>query len=56
MSIMTRKKTVATFTISHEAIARLEKWIASLELPPSKSSVVERALVEFLDRKDRSKR
>jgi len=56
MNIMTRKKTVATFTISHDVIARLEEWLASLELPPGKSAVVERALIEFLDRKDRGKR
>lgn len=54
--LMARKKTVATFTISPEVIDRLEKWLASHELPPGKSAVVEKALVEFLDRREKAKR
>ena len=53
---MARKKTVATFTISPQVIERLEKWLASLELSPGKSAVVEKALVDFLDRKEKGRR
>ncbi len=50
---MARTKQHATFTISPEVLARLETYIAGLEFNPGKSAVVERAVVLFLDEKEK---
>lgn len=51
---MARKKTMATFTISPEVIERLEQWLKTLEFSPGKSAIVEKAVVEYLDRREKS--
>lgn len=50
---MARKKTMATFTISPEVIDRLEAWLKTLEFSPGKSAIVEKAVTEYLDRREK---
>jgi predicted transcriptional regulator len=55
MSTMARLKKMTSLALDTELLARLEKWIAAQDVPPSKTAVHEAALREFLDKRERRK-
>jgi hypothetical protein len=55
MSTMARLKKMISLALEPELLARLEKWIAAQDVPPSKTAVHEAALREFLDKRERRK-
>jgi hypothetical protein len=55
MSTMARLKKMISLALEPELLARLEKWIAAQDVPPSKTAVHEAALREFLDKRERKR-
>lgn len=55
MSTMARLKKLLTFYVEPELVKRLEAWLAKQEFPPTKTAVVEAALREFLDARERKR-
>jgi hypothetical protein len=56
MSTMARRKEALNVYIDPALLERLEKWLTKQEFPPAKTAVVEAALREFLDARERGKR
>lgn len=56
MSTMARQKKLMTITLSPKLAERFEKWLGEYEFPPARTAVIELALTEFLDRRERDKR
>ena len=56
MNSMARNKKMVSFALDPRLLARLEAWLDAQELPPSKTSVVELALTEFLDKREPKKK
>jgi hypothetical protein len=52
MGDMPRNKKMVSFALDPRILARFDAWLASHELPPSKTSVVELALTEFFDKRE----
>jgi Arc/MetJ-type ribon-helix-helix transcriptional regulator len=50
---MVRKRKMVSFTLDPLVIERLEAWLAAQEFPPNKSQVIDAALREWLDRRER---
>ncbi len=50
--VMLRIKKMVSFALAPDLLKRLDAWLASQELPPSKTSVVEMALREFLEKRE----
>lgn len=50
---MARNKKMVTLTLSPEIVERLENWLKGHEFPPAKNLVVEAALKNYLDEKER---
>jgi hypothetical protein len=46
---------MVSFTLDLELIERLEAWLKSQAIPPSKTAVMEASLRGFLDSKERKK-
>lgn len=55
MEAMARKKQMVSFTLDPELIERLEAWLAKQEFPPTKTAVMEAALREWLDKRERTR-
>jgi predicted transcriptional regulator len=53
---MARLKKMTSLALDPELLARLDKWIASQDVRPSKTAVHEAALREFLDKRETKKR
>lgn len=51
VSPMKRLKKMISLALDPELLARLEKWVAAQDVPPSKTAVHEAALREFLDKR-----
>ena len=49
-----RQKRTFTTALSQGVIDRLDRWIEGQELPPNKTDVLELALIEFLDRREKA--
>lgn len=49
-----RQKQVVTLTLDPDVVERLKAWIANQNLPPPQNSVVQRAIVNFLDENERN--
>lgn len=56
MSIMARLKKPLHVYIDAELAERLDAWLAKQVLPPSKTTLVELAIKELLDRLEKSKK
>lgn len=52
---MARKKQMVSFTLDPELVERIEAWLAKQEFPPTKTAVMEAALREWLDKRERGK-
>lgn len=52
---MARLKKLLTFYVEPALLKRLEVWLAKQEFPPTKTAVVEAALREFLDARERKR-
>jgi hypothetical protein len=52
MSAMARQKKLMTITLTPELADRFEMWRAGFRFPPARTSVIELALSEFLDRQE----
>jgi predicted DNA-binding protein len=50
---MARNKKMVTLTLSPEIVERLENWLKGHEFPPAKNLVIEAALKNYLDEKER---
>jgi len=50
--VMPRLKKMVSYALAPELLDRLDAWLASQELPPSKTAVVEMALREFLEKRE----
>ena len=50
---MGRLKKPVTYALDPELLARLDRWIAAQEFPPTKTAVIEAALRAFLDGRER---
>lgn len=55
MSTMARLKKMVSLALDPKLIERMEAWIAKQELPPKKTAVIELALREFLDARERKR-
>ena len=55
MITMARLKKLLTFYVDPELLKRLNTWMAKQEFPPTKTAVVEAALREFLDARERKR-
>lgn len=53
MDMMARNKTRISLDIAPELHERLEAWRNKQEFPPTKTDVIEAALREFLDKRER---
>lgn len=51
MTAMARIKKMVSLAFDPALLARLDKWMALQDVPPSKTAVHEVALREFLDRR-----
>ncbi len=50
---MARLKKMLSLAIDRPLLERLDAWLEQQEFPPTKTAVVEAALREFLDRRER---
>lgn len=55
MSTMARLKKMISLALDPALLERLDVWLAKQELPPTKTAVLELALREFLDRRERKR-
>lgn len=53
---MTRSKTMRSYALDTELLARLEAWLATQDPAPSRTAVLETALRDFLDKRERRTR
>ena len=50
---MARTKKMVSHALDPALLARMDKWISEQEVPPSKTAVVEAALREFFDKREK---
>lgn len=50
---MTRTKKMVSLALDPDLLARLDAWIAKQEFPPTKTAVLETALREFLQKREK---
>lgn len=55
MQIMARKKLPVSYALDPKLVARMKAWIDKQDLPPSQTIVIETAIKEFLDKRERTK-
>jgi Arc/MetJ-type ribon-helix-helix transcriptional regulator len=55
MDTMTRLKKMMSLALDPDLLRRMDAWISKQEFPPTKTAVLETALREFLDKRDRRK-
>jgi hypothetical protein len=55
MNPMARLKKMVSLALDPQLLARLEAWLKEQELPTTKTAVMELALREFLDARERKK-
>lgn len=55
MDTMTRLKKMTSYALDPALLKRLDAWLAKQEFPPTKTAVVEAALREFLDGREKRK-
>ena len=55
MSTMARIKKMISLALDPALLKRLDTWMAKQEFPPTKTAVVEAALREFLDARERKR-
>ena len=53
MTTMPRIKKPTNLSIDPALLSRLDAWLARQEFPPTKTAVVETALREFLDKREK---
>ena len=51
--IMPRLKKPVSYALDPKLLARLEKWLEKQELPVKKTAVIEAALTDWLDKKEK---
>jgi len=54
-STPTRIRPMVSFTLDPDVVERLEAWLGKQEFPPTKSQVVETAIRDWLDRREKKK-
>ena len=55
MRTMARLKKMISLALDPDLLKRLETWLAKQEFPPTKTAVIETALRDFLDQRERRK-
>ena len=55
MTAMPRIKKMVSLALDPDLLRRLDAWAAKQEFPPTKTAVLEAALREFLDKRDKRK-
>ena len=53
---MARAKKMMTMTLDPKLVERLDAWIKKQDFPPARNAVIEKAVKEFLDANDGSKK
>lgn len=53
MQPVARLKKMISITIDPALVVRLEKWLAGQEFPPAKNAVIEAALRDWLDKREK---
>jgi len=53
---MTRQKIMRSYALDPALLERLEKWLAQQNPPPSRTGVIEAALREFLNAREKKER
>ena len=56
MRTMARLKKMISLALDPELLKRLEVWMDKQEFPPTKTAVIETALRDFLDAREKPKR
>jgi metal-responsive CopG/Arc/MetJ family transcriptional regulator len=56
MSTMARLKKLFTLYLDPKLLARLEAWLSRQDVPPSRTAVVEAALREFLEKREKGRK
>ena len=51
--LMTRIKKPVSYALDPKLLARLDAWLKRQEFPPSKTTVIEVALSDWLDRREK---
>lgn len=51
--LMTRIKKPVSYALDPKLLARLDAWLKRQEFPPSKTTVIEAALSDWLDRREK---
>lgn len=49
---MARRKKMVSYALDPKLLERLDVWLERQEFPPSKTTVIETALREFLEKRD----
>ena len=55
MTTMPRLKKMTSYALDPALLKRLNAWLSKQEFPPTKTAVVEAALREFLDAREKRK-
>lgn len=56
MTIMARQKKMISLALDPALLARLDGWLQEQEFPPSKTAVLEAALRDWLDGRDKPRK
>ena len=51
--LMTRIKKPVSYTLDPRLLARLDAWLKRQEFPPKKTAIIEAALSDWLDRREK---
>ena len=55
MDSMPRLKKMTSYALDPALLKRMDAWLSKQEFPPTKTAVIEAALREFLDARERKK-
>ena len=55
MRTMARLKKMVSLAIDPDLLKRLEVWLAKQEFPPTKTAVIETALRDFLEQREKKR-
>ena len=55
MRTMARLKKMISLAVDPDLLKRLEAWLSKQDFPPSKTAVIEAALRDFLDAREKRK-
>jgi hypothetical protein len=51
--LMTRIKKPVSYALDPKLLARLDAWLRKQEFPPAKTTIIEAALTDWLDRREK---